>query len=296
MRLVFIGNCQAKALSEYFIHANESIPSFDSIYFKYVLDDVATWDMSQIEEADVLIYQDVTVETLHSDSNETMKERYIPKRIAHRLKKKGKLCISFPSIYFSAYFPDPLSSTESRQHFINDLPKECFPNWTLPRKFIQTVCSEKSIKAKVDSIVDPSFIDLRTLEAGWEKTYNNLKSREIANQVDIPMADWMQKNWRMKRLMHITNHPTRFTLQYLMDRILDIFEHHSLRYPPILRTLVMTTKDTMIASGRVPILPCVLQHCAEDFEDNDKSFAWINGAKINTWEEYVSFYAQRRAS
>lgn len=293
LKLAFLGNCQAKALYEYFLNTLEIRCFFDPIIYHYILDDLSTWDLDQIHASDVFIYQDAQIDTLFCGDNRIDKTRFIPAHIAKLIESRGGLSISFPSIYFSAYFPQAVSSSMARKGFDSNTPVECFPNWTMSAPFLDLIHGNDSRESIIERVRSKDFIHPDVLFEGWEKTYKNLRMREEKNNVSIQVADWMRANWKKERLMHITNHPTKSVFKYLMNCICDLFDRHRIRYPKHLTCIVDEMDDTMVKCGSAPILPCVMQHC-NAFED--VGFGWINGHRIDNWDQYIEFYRTLRAS
>lgn len=225
--------------------------------------------------------------------------RFVPQNIANTLSNKGCVCISFPSIYFAAYFPNAISSADARQEFDERLPVEAFPNWTLSRKFMnivdRIVKRQSTMTKEMETFLSLTYLTANELDAWALRTFVSLRKREEENNVTIPLSDWFQENWKRKRLMHITNHPTKIVFHHLINEIIPILQHSNFIPPAMLSTIAVTQPDTMEKCGAVPILPCVRHH----FQLTDESFGstiWVHGRKFGDWEEYIHHYVYARDS
>lgn len=294
MRLFLLGNCQAKALCEYLQNTPTVTTVFPEISYNYILDEVETWNAHAIDHADVFIYQHASAETLRSKDTSIVKANWTPAVIADRLQSKGRVTISFPSIYFAPYFPFAVSTQQAKSMFRTDVPSEAFPNWTMSQKLLDLVAQGHSEEEIVKQVTATDFISATELDAWVQKTFSNLKQREVINDVTIPLAEWLLQHWKRRRLMHITNHPTKYVFVYLLDRLRQVLQSHQIDLPQEVVNTPLCSVDQMEKSGAPPILPCVLQH----FGLNDPSFGnakiWIHGQEKKDWLEYVRFYVRAR--
>ena len=294
MRLFLLGNCQAKALCEYLQHTPAVTKAFSNISYNYILDEVETWDAYAIEHTDVFIYQHTSAQTLRSKDTSIVKADWTPTAIAERLQNKGCVTISFPSIYFAPYFPFAVSTQQAKSSFRTDVASEAFPNWTISQKFLDLIAQGHSEQEIVKKVMATDFISAEELDAWVQKTFSNLKQREVINGVTIPLAEWLLQHWKQKRLMHITNHPTKHVFVYLLDRLRQVLQSYQIDLPQEVVSTPLCYVDQMEKSGAPPILPCVLQH----FGLSDSSFKhakiWIHGQEMKDWLEYVRFYVRAR--
>lgn len=280
------GNCQLKSIAMYLKAIPKIKERFPIIDYFYVLSNTTNLSTDLLQKASVFIYQHTASSALKGNTPEE-KEKASSDYIVNHVLPKDCIIISVPSVYSSILFPNSMTTTEAQVGFVKDIAPEFFPNYTFNRKLHLLMTErKKSISEIADIMTDPECYTKAELERNEQSNYDNLKKREIDNNVTIPLSDFIRSNFRQMRLLHTTNHPTPELFHYLLNQVLAILGEDS-------SNVCFELADPMIKTGRAPILPCVTKYLALDTSHpsyKDTSI-WCCNRLLDTYEHYVKYFS-----
>ena len=256
------GNCQADVLC---LLLKEHPLLRDKYTFNhfFVGNSITTIDINLLYKTEIFIYQYVKDTTLKNDDNPDLDRKlYTAEYIMENYLPKTCACISFSSIYFNAYWPCSGSGyllDEHRKFSID------FPHFYIQDKLYELVqnlnLSENDILEKIN---DDHFICNNDIQSFFESTCKDLKAREIYNDVDISVSDYLIENFKKKRMMNTLNHPTIDVYDYLINKINEQLQLPATDY------VLKNQKFTKIIDNiyKIPIFACVTKH----YDLNDSTF------------------------
>ncbi len=278
------GNCQIKQIATYLRLLPDVNTRYPIIEYFYVLDDVAKLDESKLSKAEVFIYQHTSIEALRGTDD--LKARSNSDFIVKTVLPKDCLVISIPSVYSSILFPNAMSTGEARIGFQEHVPPEIFPNYAFSRRLHHLLSVHTNPSVIVEQMCAENAYSSTELQKNEAQNYQNLRTREEKNQVDIPLAEYIRQHFRHKRLLLTTNHPTKYLFDYLLNEVL-----WRMRLPR--STIALDMEDGMLRLGRSPILPCVIKEFALDM--THPSYAdqeiWVDNLMFPSYDAYVRYLA-----
>lgn len=202
IKVVVVGNCQARPIAKILESLNQAIEVTAVAIVHLLKSEQFSEYKRHFEEADIIISQ-LVFDTYHCDFVKTnfLKSTY------------GNKVVAIVNLYFSGYTPDwfyiripgvgPLRGPMGDYH--NRTVIECWQQG----KDEQTVASLLGNKAFNERYV-PEI----------ESSLSNLKERE--KLVDVPITDFIEKNFRKGRLFFTFNHPTMMLMREYCVRILKM--------------------------------------------------------------------------
>lgn len=240
MKIFYYGNCQLAALSKY----------IDSIYkheikIFYVLKNVSEIEKLEnwLMDCDVFIYQNVKSDALIGNNV----ENFTSDNLIKKFKFNKTICV--PSIYFSGYFPEPISLQFPIFKNNNKL-LELLPNYTIGYK-MWAILNLQLKSVDIFSIISKDdFIHNQVLKDNFINSLYELRIREKNNNVDIIVSDFIEFNYHKSRLFHTTNHPSKYLFIFIVNEILKLLK---------LEDLIQDNFDfdVMETEKKIFILPCV---------------------------------------
>jgi hypothetical protein len=86
------------------------------------------------------------------------------------------------------------------------------PNYTFDSFFLERILAgiPEGIDCLVKNLTDANRIHDDVSIRNAANTLAELKRREIFHAVTVPVSDFIMTNYKEKRIMHTTNHPTSF--------------------------------------------------------------------------------------
>lgn len=205
------GNCQAGPIGALLLNNEQFKAQFELVKFPkpvYMLKD-SDWPSIHeiISTLDLFIYQqvgDAFGATLSSDN-----------LVANT--KASAICVSYPSIFFNAYFP--------QINYLRHLPPQVnqfseYHDMVILESFLlnQNV-SEAAQRAKAICL-DPDFYSPKEVLQFGRNSVEELKRREANLHTQI--SDFLQKYWQDEQLFFSMNHPSRRVLLEVCDQILKL--------------------------------------------------------------------------
>ncbi len=206
MKLVVLGNCQARPVAEALQRTCDSVLLLDVVVVHLCNSNDSIEHNVLYEQADVILAQKV------ADSYPVphVSTRYLKENYA------GKI-VTWPNAFFHGQNPDlyyvtgsngrrligPTDAYHSRA--ILDLWKAGTPTTEISEEsFLSDVCTAQDLLQRA------------------EKSFQDLEARESG--VDIQIGDYILENWRDRALFHTFNHPNKYTMGELCKRIIEFLE------------------------------------------------------------------------
>ena len=246
------GNCQAKLLN-IFLQDHPVLKNKYQFHYYYIGNSITTINIDLLRKTQLFIYQYVKDTTLpHDDALYLDSKQYTVEYIKQNYLPKTCISISFPSIFFDAYWP--------YMGFLSDahsMHKNEFFDGYVQNKLYELVqnanLSETDILNKVD---DSHFIFDFDMNLCYENSCKNLQIREQVNKVDIPLSSYLIENFKKIQLMNTLNHPTVHVFNYLINKINELLKLEYTDY------LLKDTKYNNFcdATYKIPIFPCIVRH------------------------------------
>lgn len=207
----FYGNCQLDNICNQLNASDDFRNLYEYVPVKavYLLEKD---DLKSIKEAfskvDVLIYQGV-------GTNFKNGPEFASDNILTFLKKDCKK-ILIPSLFFNAYFPD------FHEIVVNDYG-------VLTTPLMGSFHDLNIVYAYIKKLKCSDFAKIYSNENYYDKIYchklltnalNSLQEREVDNNVDIRISDFIRENYDKQKLFNCQNHPKPPIIQYVIDNII----------------------------------------------------------------------------
>jgi hypothetical protein len=214
MIILFYGNCQVGAClktlnlsNDYEIHNIYCWHDFDIEYFK-----------NKVMISDIIITQPIND---HYKGSDCLSTSYIIKN-----KKKDCKIIIIDSCHFDFYYVD------LTYKWFND------GNLQIPipyhyDKMIECYNNNQSIEYYITNVVNN--LDLKTSEELDTCAQNSLNELDRRNKINnekyneenthlIHTYDYVKENYKNKLLFYSMNHPTKYLIQFICEKIIDILQ------------------------------------------------------------------------
>jgi len=206
-KIVIYANCQGGALiktleeNPQFLEKFSyiKVPPVQLIKSKEQIDHL----VSSIKATDVLIYQHIQGDNFHND----IKTNSLLKHL-----KPNAIQISFPSLYFDAYFPHLgiMTGLTGPLNLVHDfIIAYCFTKGLSSNDILSIIQNEK---------LYPKKFSLNTTLA----TIEAIKQRENNNECDIKITNFIQENFNKEKLFNQFNHPKKSVFKYIASKIFKI--------------------------------------------------------------------------
>jgi hypothetical protein len=203
------GNCQATPISSLLLNNEQFKAQFELVKFPkpvYMLKD-SDWPEIQelVSSIDLFIYQQVGNAfgaTLSSDN-----------LVANT--KNSAICISYPSIFFNAYFP--------QVNYLRNMPaqvnqySEYHDMVVLESFLLSNNLAEAAERAKVICL-DPNYYSNDEVQQFINSSVSELERREA--NLDTQVSSFLNEFWHEEQLFFTMNHPSRRVLLEVCDQIL----------------------------------------------------------------------------
>ena len=276
-------NCFGKDLKLYL----EQIPEFTNIYneihYFYVVDCVSKIDLEAIKNCKLFLYQHVSAEALKDNSGRNLDISQYTSDSLVRILPKDAITISFPSPYFTAYFPYGVTLKDIPNENLRNQYPDHFPGYCFNRNLLEKLLQKEAPQEIANYLNNPTLYSREEILKNVSTTFSNLEYREIKNRIDIPLSGFIRRNYKFKRLFHTTNHPTKIIFEYVIERILSILN--------IPHSEIILPFDNMMKYARVPILSCVKRALELPENEDFNGSIYVNGIEIYSLFQYVKFYS-----
>jgi|GEM_PF-5762000 len=202
MKVVIIGNCQAFPLAKILNAISEDIIITHIAINQLNLKDEALI-LDKIRAQDVIITQDI---------GDTFRLNFVKTKVICNLFPEKEI-IKIPNLFFKGYSPDLSYITCNDTRLLSPLGDynhsiifDCWAN-----KIDVEYCIDKVYEEDIAEKLGSYFIN-------DEDSLKSLFNRE--KSLDINMSDYIDENWKKKRLFHTFNHPCVISLYTLALRVL----------------------------------------------------------------------------
>lgn len=214
-KCLFLGICQLDAVVKILLKIPQFVGNYDVILSESVFNvDEMRMDeiLGKVKECEVVVTQPVSKKYRGNAIFST-------ERIVEECEKWDVKLLVMANCYFSGYEQIPFQTHyEGKTIVLENL--SYFPFMTLE-------CLEKGdIKGACVKWCDLGLFTKESCVNTCMKSIMELKNRELdifgsGRKIDITISDFIEKEFRRKRLFHTYNHPTNVVLFELTRRILD---------------------------------------------------------------------------
>jgi hypothetical protein len=224
--LFIIGNCISKCiqdslLSSSFINKYFNVNSPEKYIYQYNLKNNTHESSSvaqEIENCDALIYMPIKQKSFIGMDGDDMRDL---------LNSKGGTGLRIPVPFFQAYWPEfsfvrPKSKeskidgmlygfpAEGRNHIIHYLETALLFQW------IESI----NFTPSSDCFFSEEFFEKKFLDNLATESISSLRKRESEDSIDINISNFVEENFRIKKLFYTVNHPSEELLRFILTEIL----------------------------------------------------------------------------
>lgn len=192
--------------------------------------------------------------------------------------------ISFPSLYFTGYFP---------QYCKNPVAQSINPNYpygVIPHGDTNIISMLDRGKEKAEIIArlsDPDFYTPESLLSNLNETLSVLEQRET--ELDVKVSKFIRANYQHRQLFYTQNHPTDILGMHVVNQILQLLNLPVLGDP-------LAIKDTLrgvLDNFQIPLYPSVIKHLNLNFANNQTVYKHGSFCTNRmTFERYISEYIE----
>lgn len=247
------------------IHMYRDEEQIEQLFYKH--------DLMQLKQ--LFIYQNVRE---NNRFNAKLGTKNILMRISNKCKK-----IPIHNIYFDGYFIQ-YDADDSR--YYKNMNQKDFPY--TDGIVDELIKRNKSIDEILELVLDEDFISKEEVYAKCEDSINNLRQRE--KDVDIPIVDYIEQNYRNEQLFYTYNHPKNIVMYEYVRRILKALG--------IGNTDTFTEEElnmefgTLRAANNFPIYPCVISALGLKRYEYKMRISHIT-PRLVAMKEYIREYIER---
>lgn len=201
----------------------------------------------------------------------------LQKKILNSLENECK-AICIPNLYFLGYFPQNGGYRNKEELILNNGIDTLFLH-------IDT-CIEKeylkchSIQEVIRTLKDINYISIEDIQSNLCCTLNELRERE--KRCDIIMSDYIENNYRARRIFTEPEHPTNEVIAELVNRLLEMLK--------IKEKVLNFNSYSNLNNQNSLIYPCVYYALGLLFEDEKYFFCRGILDKKISFEEYIELY------
>ena len=186
--------------------------------------------------------------------------------------------ISFPVAYFTGYHPEVTYLKSTPNTVIN----EPFPYHDL--NILKLYAQGKSVEEAVTIIRSEDFYDTEFVHHNFHKTLGRLYERE--KNLDVQLSSFIKENFHLLKLFHTFNHPTQWTINFMIESILSI-----LVFPASWKTYRELVNTDVLSRSSFPIYPSLAKKMGLEFDlANEYRIDKISYAPKNVIERFFDFY------
>ena len=198
---IVFGNCQAGHI-QHILKAHEPFASrFE------VLDTPAVHVMKAAQKAEMLERAASASLVIHQPVSNV----YAPADTETLVAATAAQLVSFPVLWFDAYFPDIRASKikGTSLPYESTIIRDGFSSGKTPEDVAKTMVSD-------------DLYDERAVVKSFNSNIQRLEERE--RDLDIKISTFVQNSFQQHRLFHTNNHPTDALLFWVIDQILERLE------------------------------------------------------------------------
>ncbi len=270
---IIYSNCQNRLLAKYLHKSKEFNQKYTIKRYRahLLMRKGATIPDKVLKQAELFIYQ--PVKNIHGISS----SEYLLSRLSRNCQ-----CISFPSIYFTGYFPQYCRNPVPQTSNIN------YPGGIIPHGDANIITMLKQgFKEKeiITKLCDPNFYSQKFLLLNLQQTLEELARRE--SELTIKISNFIRVNYRDYYLFHTQNHPSDILGVYVANQILK-----QIHLPTLGNELSFNNPSVDVLNHiQLPIYPSVIKNLELTFAKDILSYR--HGSFYTdkmTLEKYVSEY------
>lgn len=185
-------------------------------------------------------------------------------------------CISVPSIYYPCYWPNVTGLRTSAVSLETQLVD------SIIYLLLVNGLSDAEV---VNVIQDPNLYSKCELEEWATKVDANLSSREVSNNVSIPMASFLSSASQKSKIMYTVNHPKKNVFDYLNARLIEaLTRYYECIYTDRLRMLIDGNLEVEYDMSSIDFLDIVPLHSVAS--------KWAHPIPVHNVNHY-RYYRQR---
>ncbi|MEL6930513.1 MAG: WcbI family polysaccharide biosynthesis putative acetyltransferase, partial [Cyanobacteria bacterium J06600_6] len=167
--------------------------------------------------------------------------------------------ISFPSLYFTGYFPQHYKKPNKR------IVKSIYPFGIIPEGDLNVANmleQGQNPNQIIEQLQHQDFYTSEFLRANVDSSLAELARRE--SSLDIKVSQFIRDNYQQQRLFYVHNHPTDILGFYITNLILN-----KINLPQFdTQDLAANPAAGILDNTQVPIYPSVIKHLQLSFTQN----------------------------
>lgn len=225
INLLFYGNCQIGALGEILkssftdhksflnnVHSYyKSNPHIDISIIACCMDDINKHDfLNKVTNADIIITQ--PIKQNYRDTN------YLHTEFILNNAKHDAQIIIIPSLHFDFYYIDLIyKKIRDPSDYHYDYLFKCYVDRKKEEYYLNEYVNNVHLKTKfeLEKIANESLIELERREN------ENIKYNDIRQCTLITASNFIKNTYKKKLLFYSMNHPSKYVLQHIGEKILD---------------------------------------------------------------------------
>ncbi len=194
------------------------------------------------------------------------------------LLSRGCKKVAIPNVFFKGYFPQ-LCSNPNNPFVGSKYNREgIFPYGDIN---IKSMLEEGMTSEEIfNCLKKENFYDTQRVREEVEKSIRELCERE--KECDVVISDFIEKNYKKKRLFFVPNHPTNVVIRELSRRILSF-----LGYGQYAMNIQNIPENNNL---EIPIYPSVAKGLGLEFDTDRVCFCRKFNQQSATFEGYIKAY------
>lgn len=215
MNILFYGNCQSYAILKTL-----------NLSHKYNITHIQCWKehIDRDYFNDIIKNSDIIITQPINDNYKNV--NYLSTLFIIKNKKIDCKLIIFDSCYFDFYyfdltykmFNDKLLKKPIDYHYNKMI--ECYTNNSSIEHYITHYVNNLDLKSKEEL----DILALNSLDKLKNRNENNLKIYNDKNMYVIGTYEFIKNNYKDKLLFYSMNHPTKYVIQFICEKIIDILQ------------------------------------------------------------------------
>jgi hypothetical protein len=223
INILFYGNCQVEAVCKtLFLDSNKFKTNIIVCHETYITKD----DFKQcIRNSDIIITQPISDNYRSVDYLST-------KYVIEKARNHTKIII-FDSCYFNFYYPDlvyvPFKGDNLHEPVDYHYKKmiECYKSKLSTSHYIENYVNNETLltNSELNKMAENSIRELKTRYEKNKIKYKRKYKRK--NTHILTTYKFIKNNYKDKLLFYSMNHPTKYVIQYICEKIIKILNIHN---------------------------------------------------------------------
>lgn len=207
-----LGNCQTVAIADHLLSSKDFSKEYELIRTPPVhtlTKEMQKQHFNEIKNLDLVLTQPITDKTrfplLNNDVIKNIEKKHI---------------ITFPSAYYSGYFPT-YESVDFASGSMNNVH-----DFLVMASFLENKTIEETLilKENLNTLPDNFLLNQHI------NSIASLHRRELNSNSDVTLSSFIIKNFQKYKLFHTFNHPSNITINYLSNELLKILEKEKIPF------------------------------------------------------------------